>query len=174
MDYSASKDKEVALAFRGRRNVLEPIDEDAEMEDAASSPVDRKHDEGHSGESDHEKKEEGKADFSASKGKGRAPSPPNRSETEVSQGAGGTSNREAQDVNMEDHDDKEANQEDRDHEENSRERDPRDDRSTDGPGSLGRYTHCVQIPQVMPVNPPVQELRLREDGTWDIRPARRE
>ncbi|KAL9074116.1 MAG: hypothetical protein Q9161_002526 [Pseudevernia consocians] len=215
-DNSASKGEEIALLSRDRRIVSQTIDESAQMENIASSPVDDEHNKDHPGESDHHKGENDIYDYSTSKGKERVLDPPTDSRTNVLHGAVDTNNGETPDENMENHDDDEnvnqedldheedsgegdsddekMNQEDRDHEEDSGEGDSDDEKmnqedldpeedsgegdsddnqGTVEPGSLGGQRAFLRIPHAEPVDYPVQELRLREDGTWDVRPEGR-
>ena len=192
---SASKGKDIALHSRDRRRVSQTVDESAQMEDVASSPVDDEHNKDYPGESDHHQGENDNYDYSTSKGKGRVLDPPTDSRTKVLHGAVDMNNGEASDGDMENHDDDEnVNQEDLDHEEDSGEgdsddenvsqedRDPEEDsgegdsddnQGTVEPGSLGGHRAFLRIPHAEPVDLPVQELRLREDGTWDVRPEGR-
>ena len=194
-DNSASKGKEVALPSPDRRRESQTIYESVKMEDAASSPGDDEHNKDYPGESDHHQGENNKYDYSTSKGEGRTLDPPKDLGTKVLHGAVDANNGEASDEDMDNHDDDEdVNQEDLDHEEDSGEgdsddenvsqedRDPEEDsgegdsddnQGTVEPGSLGGQRAFLRIPHAEPVDLPVQELRLREDGTWDVRPEGR-
>ena len=177
-DNPASKGKEIALPFRDRRGVSQTTNESAHMEDVASSPVDHEHNKDSSGESDHHQWEDDRFDYSASKGKGRALDSPMESRTKVLHGAVDRNSGEASDEEMknpddDDDDDDEVNQEDRDREEDSGEGGHDDNQVTVEPGFLGERRAFLQVPPAEPVDFPVQELRLREDGTWDVGPEGR-
>lgn len=164
VDDSDSKGKDEAPPLHDRSRVLETIEED--VGDAITSPsADHEHGDDDSGGSEYNNREDSEIAYSASSGKGRTRSPSRGSNTEVSHGAENRSHGEAQDDDMENHGDEHLYHEDEDGGE-----DDRDDSSgTDTVPSIGGYGMSVQVPWAEPVDPPVQEFRLREDGTWDIR-----
>ena len=161
VDYSTSKGKAVALPHRhGNNEVPENIDRDAEMEDAISPRVDHEHLDTRMGGDHHDGGEDVDIDYLEPRTKGKALAAHRRLRTEMPDVAAGRRNREIQDVDMEMSSDEEISREDRDEESDGR----RDDYD-DSPGRSARF------PWVKPVDLPVQEFRLRKNGTWDIGPG---
>ena len=161
-DYSSSKGKERALPMRERAKRVFPaktnksISEDAVMRDATSHSADEEDGEGNLGESDYQHGGDGMLHHPASKGKGKALRTSERSSPEASNIAENISNGDAHDMDMRKHGDQHLKHEDR------------EDRGDNG--DRGRYGVFDQLPQAQLVDPPVQEIREKEDGTWDIRP----
>ena len=151
MDYSNSKGKAAALPFRnGNNEILENIDRDSEMEDAIFPHVDHEHHGTRFGRDHHDGGEDVDIDYSESRNKRKA--------------------GEIQDEDSESSSGEEIYREDRD---KSLERrgdgyDGSDTFALDGGSTYGRPARFLLAE---PVDPPVQEVRLRKDGGWDIRPG---
>ena len=169
--------------------------EDADMMDAASVSADDEDSEMNTGESDDRRDEDGTARRSSPKGKGRALSiseDPSLEDSSprTSTGARNGSNRVLQSIESDIDMDNEGSERSRDEHstdssgsEHSRDEDRTDnsdndhsrgessqDEGNDGDGVVGRDDHFVQFHWAATVHPPVQEFRVNENGTVDVRP----
>lgn len=159
LDLSASKGKGTALPVRERTNrALETIYEDAEMGDV---------DEETPAKSDHPKVKDDGIDSSASKGKGRALSTPETSETEESSSDDDRNNGSAKDDDMDNYDDEHSNGEDRDQEEDGEEDEEDDSSGSVASAAMGGHGILVQIPLVEQDDPPLAEVHPGEDRIFD-------
>ena len=169
VDYSTSKGKAVALPLRnGNDKYLENIDQDAEMEDAISPRVDHEHLEIRMRGDHHDGGEDVDIDYLEPQGKGKALAARRQLRIETPNVAAGRRNRETQDEDMESSSDEEISREDRDEELDGRSDDYDGSDTFALDGSPGR---SARFPWAEPVDLPVQEFRLRKDGTWDIGPG---
>ena len=168
VDYSSSKGKAVALPLRNENNKnLENIDRDAGMEDAISPRVGTR-----SGGDHHDSGEDFDIDYLESHNKRRVVVAHRRLRTGTPDAAASRRDREIQDEDLESSSDEEIYREDRD-KSLDRRGDGYDDIDTftsDGGPTYGRPARFFWAE---PVDLPVQEVRLRKDGGWDIRPGGR-
>ena len=169
VDYSSSKGKAIALPFRNEKHkILENIDRDAEMEDAICPIVDR---EGTGFGGDYyDSGEDVDIDYLEAHKKRKTAAAHGRFRTEIPDVAAGRRDWEIQDEDLESSSDEEIYGEDSD-ESFDRRGDDYNDRDTyalDGGPTYGRPARFLWAD---PVDPPVQEIRLRKDGRWDIRPG---
>lgn len=182
LDSSSSKDERVALPIRDKAerdstaSTNMNLNDDADMMDATSVVEDEDNDRMNPSERDYQSDEDRVGQRSSPKGKGRALSISEDSSPEVSIGARNRSNRVIQSVETDmdmdssgsDHsgsDNLSSHNSGSDH---SRDEDHTDEGS-DGDGSIGRYDAVVQFQPPATVDPPVQEFRVNEDGTVDVR-----
>ena len=170
VDYSTSKGKAVALPFRNENHkILENIDRDAEMEDAISPIVDHEHQGTRFGGDHHDSGEDVDIDYLEPHNK-RAAAARRRLRTETPDAAAGRRDWETQDEDLESSSDEEIYREDRD-ESLDRRGDDYNDNDTFALDGGSTYGRPAQFLWVEPVDPPVQEVRLRKGGRWDIRPG---
>ncbi|KAM0805771.1 hypothetical protein BDR22DRAFT_816656 [Usnea florida] len=171
VDYSNSKGKAVALPFRNEDiSVLENIHRDAEMRDAISPSVDHEHQGTRLGGDHHDSGEDVGIDYSESHNRRKVVATHRRLRTETPYAIAGRRNMEIQDEDLESSSDEEIYREDRDE---SLDRRGDDYNASDNyaPDPGLRYGEPARFHWAEPVDPPVQEVRLRKDGRWDIRPG---
>lgn len=171
VDYSSSKGKAVALPFRNENNKTpENIDRDTEMEDAISPREEHEHHGTRFGGDHHDSGEDVDIDYLESHNKRNAVAARKRLRAETPDAAAGRRDREIQDEDLESSRDEEIYREDSDMSLDRR-GDDYDDRDTfalDGGPTYGRPARFLWDDLV---DLPVQEVRLRKDGRWDIRPG---
>ena len=171
VDYSASKGKAVALPFRNESiDIPENIHRDAEMEDAISPSVDHGHHGTRFGGDHHDSGRDVDIDYSEPHNRRKVVATHRRLRTETPYAAAGRRNMEIQDEDLESSSDKEIYREDHDEILDRR----GDDYNASDNYALDRglrYGEPARFHWVEPVDPPVQEVRLRKDGRWDIRPG---
>ena len=171
VDYSTSKGKAVALPFRNEKHkILENIDRDAEMEDAISPSVDHEHQGTRFGGDHHDSGDDVDIDYLVPHFKRTAAAAHRRLRREILDAAAGRGDWEIQDEDLESSSDEEIYREDRD-ESLDRRGDDYNDTDTFALDGGPTYRRPARFLWAEPVDPPVQEVRLRKDGRWDIRPG---
>ena len=134
--------------------------EDTDMIDAASIPADDDEVDKNTTESGYQRNKDGRMDRSSSKGKGKAHS----ISPEASIGARYRSSRVSQSNMDMDMDTEDNSGSDHSRDENSQEE------GSDGDGSVDQDEDVLQFYPVATVDPPVQEIRVDEDGEAEVRP----
>ena len=151
VDYSNSKGKAAALPLRNENdNILDNIDRDAGMEDAISPRVDHEHHGPRFGGDHHDSGEDVDIDNLESRNKRKAGENQNEDSESFSD----------EEISQEDHDKSLDRRGDGYHDS--------DTFALDGGPTYGRPARFLWAE---PVDLPVQEVRMRKDGGWDIRPG---
>ena len=170
VDYSPSKGKAVALPFRNENyKMLENIDRDAEMEDAIFPSIDHGHQGTRFGGDHHDSGEDIDIDYLEPHDTRKAAAANKRRRTESADAAAGRRDRDIWDEDLESSSDEEIYREDR-AESLHRRGDEYNDSDTFALDVGPTYGRPARFLWTEPVDPPVQEIRLRKDGRWDIRP----
>ena len=171
VDYSSSKGKAVALPLRNENDkTLENIDRDAEMEYAISPRVDHEHHGTRFGGDDHDSEEDVGIGYLESHNKRKTVAAHRRLRTGTPDAATSRRDREIQDEDLESSSDEEIYREDRD-QSLDRRGESYDDSDTFLLDESPTYGRPARFHWAEPVDLPVQEVRLRKDGGWDIRPG---